>query len=608
MAFDPAGPGPTAPASGTLARPEIDLLAFLDKMDDESRVAHRDIIADEYEELLAQYSGEGQWGAPNKGDNSVTGKWRANIIKAIIRRKVALVTESKPGIRVLERRAGLLDTAAVMQKLITAQWDEHSIDMQLEKGELQRRVLGATFFKVAWDKHAENGRGNLLFKNIDPRCVSIDPAIEDSSDLDKAQYVITRSVMPLHKIMLDFPGRGQLVKQDERISAFDNEEPQYGGRIMGPVRAAIRQAYRGRKRLDDGAVPRAFIRDYQFCDYSLDDNGERQYPFGRHVIRGGEDVILYDEPNPYFDGGWDLVMIDGVMDLDHPWGQSEVEDLTPIQDSMNRIGSQFVDNVIIGGGVRIVLDQNSMSPEDEEKMSNLPGLFIRKRQGSQVDFQAPAEMPAHYLSFPQQALQMANFLAGLDDGTLQTRGRVEQRSGTQLEGLQSAAQVLVRSDARRLESGLERIGAKLISRNFQYMTDDRILISLGNDNEFHRFQFERQKLTQELLDLASKEVAEKYKAVGTDIPEGAIEEAMTNWLRNAWRELKFKITPSSTLAATKMQRAQMLGGLVDKGYVPITDLLREVGYENAEEVIKKAREQMQQWPPPQPPQKAKGKK
>ena len=600
MAFDPAGPGPTAPASGTVGRQEIDILSFLDKMDEESKVAHDDIIADNYEEFLGQYSGERQWGS--KED---TGKYRTNIIKAILRRKVALVTESKPGIRVLERRAGLLNTAAIMQKLITAQWDEHSIDMQLEKGELQRRVLGATFFKVAWDKHAENGRGNLLFKCIDPRCVSIDPAIEDSADLDHAQYVITKSVMALHKVMLDFPGRGQLVRPDERISAFDNEEPSLGGRIMGPVRAAIRQAYRGRKRLDDGSVPRAFIRDYQFCDYSLE-NGERKYPFGRHIIRGGDDVILYDEPNPYFDGGWDLVMIDGVMDLDHPWGQSEVEDLRPIQESMNRIGSQFVDNVIIGGGVRIVMDQGSMSPDDETKLSNLPGLIIRKLQGRQVDFQAPAEMPAHYLAFPQQALQMANFLAGLDDGTLQTKGRVEQRSGAQLEGLQSAAQVLVRSDARRLEAGLERIGAKLISRNFQYMTDDRILISLGENNEFHSFQFERQKLTQELLDLASKEVAEKYKDIPP--PEGAIEEAMTNWLRNAWKELKFKITPSSTLAATKLQRAQMLGGLVDKGYVPITDLLREVGYENAEEVIKKAREQMQQWPPPPPPQKAKGKK
>ena len=57
---------------------------------------------------------------------------------------------------------------------------------------------------------------------------------------------------------------------------------------------------------------------------------------------------------------------------------------------------------------------------------------------------------------------------GLQDGAMQGKGRVELRSQPQLEGLMQMSQVLIRSQARRLEGFMERCGQKLIGRTFQF--------------------------------------------------------------------------------------------------------------------------------------------
>jgi hypothetical protein len=81
-------------------------------------------------------------------------------------------------------------------------------------------------------------------------------------------------------------------------------------------------------------------------------------------------------------------------------------------------------------------------------------------------------------------------------------------------------------------------------------------------------------------------------------------------LRGAWRDFRFKIQPGSSLASTKMQRAQMFGELAKNGIADPRRVLRELGVENPDEEIKAAIEfmQMRSAAGLPPPDQGKGKK
>jgi hypothetical protein len=69
----------------------------------------------------------------------------------------------------------------------------------------------------------------------------------------------------------------------------------------------------------------------------------------------------------------------------------------------------------------------------------------------------------------------------------------------------------------------------------------------------------------------------------------------------------FKIIPGSSLAATKIQRAQLAMQLAQGAMLPRRDVLIEAGYDNPDEKLQQAHEELQKFgPPPSPPKKGKG--
>ncbi|MGA2955061.1 MAG: hypothetical protein ABSF48_05000, partial [Thermodesulfobacteriota bacterium] len=139
-----------------------------------------------------------------------------------------------------------------------------------------------------------------------------------------------------------------------------------------------------------------------------------------------------------------------------------------------------------------------------------------------------------------------------DGGMLAGKGRVEMRSGVQLEGLQNAAQVLIKASARRLESFMERLGQKWLSRVFQFKTGQRLMYYLGDGNEYKQWQFNYATLQTEFQQILKNDGKDTTKT-----------ESLKEIMQTAWRQFAFKITPFSSLAATKVARLQMLAQFAD---------------------------------------------
>jgi len=557
-------------------------------------------------------------------DKSTTPMFSANIISPAIRRKSSLLVESKPILDVRPRRSGLKPTADTLKKTIRAVWDEQSIAMSLEALAYYVASFGNGLFKLTYDRWADFGDGGIIVLPTDPRLIKIDPAVVKAYDLDKAQYIIEESVVPLSWVRQRYPKTSKNVQPDSVSQLNGNEQHK-----LNWSQRVLSKFFNKADQSKTSAIPRVYLRQYWLADPQMvKDN--LKFPGGRMLLRAGDGTILnpdtdsdgpYGQQNPFFDGLWPYEMFDNEPDPDHPWGHAEITALKKTNEAFNRLGHSLV-KTLIKNVPFIIADANALRPEDITDLKELEEIVLEKAAGRTVERIAPTAPTAISLEFMKMCQSIVEMETGLQDGAMQGKGRVEVRSQPQLEGLQQMAQVLVRAQARRLEAFLERCGQKLVSRVFQFCTDDRIYTYVDNDT-VKEFEFNKEELRNQIVQQAQHEVEEEAKAEtkrrmekdGLSIEKAYVEPKLTEedileHVRNAWKLFRFKIIPFSSLASTRIQRAMLLEQLAEKHLIPGSMVLEEAGFDNPKELVKEAATELQEaatmgLPPPEPPKKGK---
>ena len=565
------------------------LLLWLDRIEREGKQWQDAANMDRWERWLTAYGGG------NKQVGSV--KFQAPVIRPTIDRRNALLTENKPAAKILPWRNGLEQLSETLEKLFDADWHATGMQMGIEEMVQVASVLGSAGIDLAWNPAAQFGQGGIEATVLDPRQVIFDPIVRKSRMMDKALYVRIETVKNIWDLQREYPGRGMLVTPDAGLSTTVS-----GGanQILTPaqsVSAQISTNFRARQRkLEEGPVPRKLCQEYWVRDPRVRGTGEPDFPRGRQIERAGT-VILDDNHNPYWDGLWPIEWFDLIGDIDSAWGRSQVDSLRYVAESINRIGDLFVQNSILAGNVVVVHDSDAMTNETRAKLINAAALVVPKKFGRTVEWRPPPPMPPHMLQFISFGLRLVDYLVGLNDGQLEGRGRIEMRSGVQLEGLQNAAQILVKSSARRLEAFLERLGQKWLSRVFQFYTGNRLQYYLGNDNDYKKYQFDYGQIQSVFQQMVKTQGLDSSKA-----------ESLKDMMMSAWRQFAFKIKPMSSLAANKVARAQLLAQLAETGRFPFGAVLREVGFDNSDDLMQQAQQEIQKYGPPTPPTKKAGKK
>lgn len=570
--------------------------------------------------------------------------FHANIINPQFRRQAAFLTELKPKLDTQPRREGLQKTADVMRETINCIWDEQNFQMQLEKCVLMSSVLRSSFCYVGWDAEASYGLGNVALRVMDPRDVGVDPSIVNSEDLDFAQYIRTRSVVPLWKARRKFPKVADDIKATGKIRTSDRPDQRRSGAVRGAVESAAERLGLGSR--NERAMPSTELFEYWVVDPELDKDGEPLWPNGKVIIKAPNGVICHVGPNPYYDGRPPIEWLDGLPDIEEPWGEDELTALRRLQMPFNKLGNTMTKATLLNAIAIMVGDKNALDPEAITALRKAGFWYVEKIAGRSFERQPAAVQIATILQAMQYMQGLADNLSGLQDaaGNIGTsRGRAEVRSAPMLEGLQQAGQVLIRARARRLEAFLERIGQKLISRIFQFYDTDRLMTQVGSDGQFKSYTYEVNKLREEILQLALKRVNEarskklaevKGKADAGD--EDAIrtlstltmyrnlkalehlpaegEEGILAAIKGAWKELRFRIEPFSSLASNRIQRGQLYKQLVDDARIPGSMYLKELGFDDPETLQKEAVEEQRLRqslginPAPPPGQKKQGQK
>jgi hypothetical protein len=129
---------------------------------------------------------------------------------------------------------------------------------------------------------------------------------------------------------------------------------------------------------------------------------------------------------------------------------------------------------------------------------------------------------------------MLEKLSGISPA-LEGKNPGQATSGVALESLQTASQTVIRMNSRFLEGTLNSIGNKLVSRVFQYCTDDKIFMRTGDAGQLLSYHFE------------------KVKVLGDP--------------RRYFQNFRFDVQPGSALALSRFQKALLEMQLFSLGIV-----------------------------------------
>lgn len=350
-----------------------------------------------------------------------------NLVDDTIQRKAALITDSRPELQVVttneqvRQRPDVLDT---LKDVTHAIWDQATWGEELARGIVAAEVKGCEVGMVTWDPTAEGGRGEIRPKFFDARAFVMDPAVIAAVDLQQGEFCATEEVRTKASLIEQFGEKAWYCQPDGDLSSYPESRNRDRG-LQSPVYGE--QFRRRQTRRIRSMIPRVKNRNYWFKDWERDTEGRPLfYKHGkaasrhiRHVvIAGGE--VLEDEWNPYWHGDYPYEIFDWGIELENPWGQSEVQKLRRAQETLNKLASQMIKNTLLMNNFKVVGDFNALDPAQWDSLSNKPAMILRRRPGTQLEFESPPSLPPYLfqlLQFLVHAMEMISGLGEVSRGT-----------------------------------------------------------------------------------------------------------------------------------------------------------------------------------------------
>jgi hypothetical protein len=555
------------------SRAEAELISYLEGLRQESRIAKEQTDLSEADAYLDAVRGTG----PQQPRGYPA--FSLNLLADQVQRKAGLYTDARPILEVVSGNPTNKPRCELLTKCLMALWDETTWQEQLARGLALGLQLGSNVGLMSWDPLADHGRGDLRPRFYDPRAVWIDPSVTAATQLEQAEFVCTEEVRAVASLLEQFGPRAEGVKADGAVSSY----PERPGRERGVLSPGLTGPWRRRsrgQRSTPGQVPRAYCRHFWFKDWPRGSDGKPQrytrvgvdaqgQPIVkatrrqiRHVVVAGG-AVLVDEKNPYWHGLYPIEVLDWGVETEHLWGTSEVKQLRSAQGAIERLASQMLRNATLMNNMKVVGDMNALDPDQWDALTNRPAIIIRKRPNTQMAFEAPPSLPPYLFTLMTFLVQSLDLISGLNDAA---RGSGSpSQSGVAVESLQIAAQTVIRLQARRLESFLERLFQKAIACIYQYYTGERVLKIYGPGMELQTYIFDRAVLTFGL--------------------QGAEIEA-------AFRDFSLSVKPGSSLNATRIQKGVLAGNLYQMQLIPGVDVLKQVEWAYPEETIQEARKDL----------------
>lgn len=490
-----------------------------------------------------------------------------NFLEQVIEKKTALLTDSRPTADVVSRKKGLDEVCGILKKVVDAIFEGINWEQKLVEFVYMEQYFGHCSVNTCFDKALDYGRGDIDVVVLDPRTYVFDPFVTRSYNVGGGEYFCVEMLRPTAYLRDKYGTRADDIKPD-----FGEGSDISGESLI----SKIRSFFKGQTPTDSykSTIPRSIVRDYWIKDRTSKKDGKLIYPTWREVLVAGG-CVVEDGTTPYIDGVLPFDSMEWNFNIDSAYGLNEIGKLEQPQLLFNKTLAILIENAILMSNGIWIGDKNALDKEGWARLSNEPGSYVKKNPGTDLRRETGVSVPN---GLGETLSMLLNGMEKLSSITEVTEGRRpgQVTSGNAIEALQLAATTAIRLKSRQIESLIQRIGQKLISRIFQYYTEDKVFNMVGDTGGFKQYIYERETLRK--------------------LVEGAGLNLLT-----AHQEFQYRVVPASSLAITKWQKGLLTMQLFQSGIVDDEEVLDSLEYPNRQKILERVNSKKAQGvqPPPQ---------
>ncbi len=397
----------------------------------------------------------------------------SNHVFSIVESIRPIMTDNNPKFLAIPRQPDGMDVSADIQTALDYEWDRERMSTKLPSQLIPMLVYGTAIWYIHWDGNSGE-YGNIKGTCVDPFNIFPDPL---ATCVDDAEYIIYATYKNANKLKKQFPKKasaieGASISMSELVNERDTDS-----RDSNQV-----------------LVIECWCRDWTTVETGEKEDKKKmlKYPTGRVITCLPElGILLSDKKNPYKDGKFPFVL---MKDYDIPfrfWGTGEVAQIMSPQHYINELTNQIIDNAKNTANMPWIIDKNSGIGVG--KLTNRPGLVIRKNPGTEVRRDAPPPMPGYTREQIEVLKKDMQDISGVFDSL-----KGERQSGVvaaqAIMALQEASQARIRLKIKIMEQHLSDLASMWYSRMQQFWKLDkwvRVTDIEGNPNF--------KQITQEVL-------------------------------------------------------------------------------------------------------------
>jgi hypothetical protein len=231
---------------------------------------------------------------------------------------------------------------------------------------------------------------------------------------------------------------------------------------------------------DSAVVHECYIKPY----------GNGKYKDGLFVIVC-QGKILKKSKFPYTHRKLPYVHIREVKIPGHFWATCTAKQLIHPQAELNKTRSQLVENRNTMGKPKWIVDKTAGLNRTD--IDSEPGEVIEKNPGSQVEMVSPPSMPSYVQNMMGQFVEDINEVSGVHEiSRAQAPGEVRGTGG--ILALMEKDDEKIAPFTKHLDNKIAEAGAMILSIACQYISEDRVAMLVGEDNELMIFEWRGENL------------------------------------------------------------------------------------------------------------------
>lgn len=375
----------------------------------------------------------------------------SNMVFSTIETIRPIMTDNNPKFLAVPNTPTGMEFTADVQTALDYEWDREKMPLKLPAQLIPMLVYGNAVWFVQWD--GKDGEyGNISIKPVDPFNIFPDPLAES---IDNSEFLVYATYRNANQIKQQFPEKasaieGSRITMSELVAERDNNDTQDANQVL---------------------ILEMWCRDWTTMDETVEGKKQLKYPKGRVITCLPElGILLSDKKNPYKDGKFPFVL---MKNYDIPfefWGVGEVEQIMSPQHYVNELTNQIIDNAKNTANMQWIIDKNSGIGQG--KLTNRPGLVIRKTPGSEVRRDTPPQMPSYVREQIEILKKDIQDISGVFD-SLKGEQQGSVTAASAILALQEASQARIRLKIKLMEASLSELAQIVYSRMQQFWKLDR---------------------------------------------------------------------------------------------------------------------------------------